>query len=170
MLGGGGLKTTLARAASLTVGEFAGDIVSRLAAKFGAGKFLTSSMKLSADQSLGVCRILAGIVALPLLRMARLPSIVTRDFSAVNVASGIIALTFPQRVQLLSKLKLTPAEIGLSDYETFMGLSDYQGGILSDYQIAGAGGGYSDGDLLGGDDAGILDSPSSGDPYSHFNG
>ena len=108
-MGGGGIKRTLMAGLGLAGGELAGDLLSRAAIKVGAGK-LFDAVKVPTNVRAPLLRIAVGLFAGPLLKMARVPSAITQSFGAVNVASGLLALTAGMRQQVLGK-------VGLGDYE-----------------------------------------------------
>ena len=127
---GGGIASrfsgALTRGFGLTTGDLIGDVLTRAVLKF-------SPMKRFAMGG-PVTRIAVGVLADPLLKMARVPSGIRADFGAVNVAAGILALTSGVRQRVLG-------QAGLSDYE----LADYElaaddgppAGVLGDYELAG---------------------------------
>ena len=121
---GGGIASrfsgALKRGLGLTIGDLIGDVLTRAVLKF-------SPMKRFAMGG-PVTRIAVGVLADPLLKMARVPSGIRADFGAVNVAAGILSLTSGVRQRVLG-------QAGLSDYE----LADYDGppaGVLGDYELA----------------------------------
>lgn len=119
----GGIAPALKRAGGLVLGDFLGDALTRVVGRF-APQVRTGNMAPFA-------RMAVGVFAEPLLRMARVPQMIRADFAAVNVASGLFALTANMRQR-------TMQAVGLSDYE----LADYElagappAGILSDYELA----------------------------------
>lgn len=121
----GDMQRTFRRATQILVGEFVGDVGTRMATKFGVGRLLTQ-MRVPAPAVLPVTRIVVGLFAPALLRMlpGRLFNADFRaTFGAVNVASGLIGLTQNMRAQLLQTM-------GLAGYE----LADY--GEMDDYEFA----------------------------------
>lgn len=149
-VGGGGIKRTLLAGVGLAGGELAGDLLSRVALKFGAAKVLGAA-KVPTNMQAPALRIAVGLFATPILKMLRAPSAITQNFGAVNVASGLLSLTAGIRQQTFSR-------VGLGDYEladVLVGfdndddddvelLGDYE---LADYELAGD---FSDQDFYGG--------------------
>lgn len=153
--GGGTMKRTLMAGVGLAGGEIAGDLLSRVAIKFGAGKLL-DIVKVPANVRAPMLRIAVGLFGGRLLKMLKVPSAITSSFGAVNVASGLLSLTSTMRSQAY-------ARVGLGDYELADvlvgdddeteeilelgdvlvgedGMGDYE---LADYELAGD---YSDQD------------------------
>lgn len=150
-LGGGNLKHTVMAGVGLAGGEIAGDLISRVAIKFGAGK-LFDVAKVPTSVRAPLLRIAVGLFAGRLLKMLKVPASITSSFGAVNVASGLLSLTSNMRAT-------TFARVGLGDYEladvlvgdddenddielgdVLVGMGDYE---LADYELAGD---YSDQD------------------------
>lgn len=111
------LRSEAKAVGALVGGEFLGDLGARALNKFGLGKILTEQLKLTPDQATAGSRIAVGILGAPLLKMARLPDSFVRVFRTINIASGIIGLTYGMRQKAL-------ASVGLSGYE----MGDYEGG------------------------------------------
>lgn len=141
--GGGNIKRTLMAGLGLAGGELVGDLVARGALKVGVGK-LFDVAKVPTNFRAPLLRVAVGLFAPRFLRMLKLPGAVMANFGAVNVASGVLALTAGMRQQALSK-------VGLGDYEladVLIGddgddvyeIGDYE---LADYELAGD---YSDQD------------------------
>ena len=134
-------------AGALFAGELVGDALVRVANKV-AGKAI-AGLGAMAQPAL---RIGVGLLAAPLLRMAGLPARIRESFAAVNIASGLIGLTFAMRTQAFKA-------IGLGEDETTNAmLGDYelaQEDELYDYELAE----YPPAGVLGYDDeppAGVL--------------
>jgi len=111
----GDLTRTLNRGGQILIGEFAGDVVTRFATKFGGANML-SQLRVPPQFVQPALRIAVGLFAPMLLKMA--PRLFKPDFratfGAVNVASGLIGMTQNIRAQLFETM-------GLSDWETAAG-------------------------------------------------
>jgi len=151
---GGNIKRTLMAGLGLAGGEIAGDLVSRVAIKVGAGR-LFDMVRVPAGVRAPLLRIAVGLFASPLLKMLRVPAAITGSFGAVNVASGLLALTSNVRSQTFQRVGLGDYEladvlVGDDDGDEILelgdvlvgddGMGDYE---LADYELAGD---YSDQD------------------------
>lgn len=127
---GGRIGSTLMAGLGIAGSELAGDLLSRVAVKAGASKLL-GAVRVPAAQQVPVLRVLVGLFASPLLRMLRVPPAITRNFGAVNVASGILTMSANLRQQAL-------ARVGLGDYELADVLvgDDEVGDVLVDFELA----------------------------------
>jgi hypothetical protein len=105
---------------NIVAAEFAGDGAVRLANKFGVSDFLRDTLKVDPALTSSLSRVVVGIGAPPLLRMIGAPAGFVRAFRTVNIASGIIGMTYGLRSQLFGAVGLA------GDYETNVG--DYEGG------------------------------------------
>lgn len=135
----GDLTRTFNRGGQILIGEFAGDVVTRFATKFGGANML-AQLRVPPQFVQPALRIAVGLFAPMLLKMA--PRLFRPDFratfGAVNVASGLIGLTQNMRAQLFETM-------GLSDWETAAGgVGDSAVAYhLSDWETADNGvGGY----------------------------
>lgn len=126
----GGIRSSMMAGGALFGGELLGDLLGRLAFKVGASKIL-AGVKIPADYQAGVVRIGIGMFASPLLRLAGIPASIRQGFSAINVASGLIGLTYKYRQQAF-------ASAGLSDYELAADMEDDDGdgNNVGDYELA----------------------------------
>lgn len=116
----GEMRRTFQRGTQILIGEFAGDLFSRLGTKFGLGTMLTN-MRVPPQMVQPITRIAIGLLAPPLLKM--LPgrffnSDFRSTFAAVNVASGLIGLTANLRQQAFAAVGLSDYDTGLYDWET----------------------------------------------------
>ena len=146
MIPGGNIKRTVGAGLGLAAGEFAGDLLTRVAIKVGDGRLLDVAKVPNAIRS-PLLRIAVGLFAAPLLKMLRLPSAVTAGFGAVNVASGILGLSGAMRSRTFSAVGLGDYELadvlvgdddddgdGDSVGDVLVGVGDYE---LADYELAG---------------------------------
>lgn len=149
----GGIGAAFKAGGALFGGELLGDLMARGAVKFGAAKLL-NSVKVPADMQPGVVRVAIGLFGEPLLRMVGVPRGIRQGFSAINVASGLIGLTWRFRAQAFSSM-------GLSDYELADEMEPDDDG-MSDYELAA-----DDPALLGSDapPAGILEGDFADQDY-----
>jgi hypothetical protein len=130
--GGGGIMRTVNEGFGIFAAELAGDLVVRGINKFvGLQRWLPAAL---AGQAPSVVRILVGLAADPLLRMVGIREGFRRQIAAVNIASGIIGLTYPLRQQTFAAVGLS----GLADYETIGQDEEDHYGLLGDYETVGA--------------------------------
>lgn len=123
----GGIGSAFKAGGALFGGELLGDLMARGAVKFGAAKVL-NAVKVPADMQPGVVRVAIGLFGEPILRMVGVPRAIRQGFSAINVASGLIGLTWKFRAQAMQS-------IGLSDYELADEM-DLDDDGMSDYELA----------------------------------
>ena len=147
MLGGflrtGQWAAIFKEATSLVVGEFIGDVGSRALRKVIVRTIPNPWINRFA---IPIGRVVIGLMAEPLLKMAGMKPAFRRDFSAVNVASGIIGFTSDIRKQLLGGMGLD----GLGDFETeeMLGYVD-DPALLGHYDDDDAGDAWTDAGVLG---------------------
>lgn len=116
-------------AVNLVLAEVVGDVATRAALKFGAGSLL--GRFLSPDKQLPFLRLVLGTIAMPIMRMLPLPASIKTAFPAMNIASGIIGITYWMRQQLLNQTGLSDYEV--ADYVTLPALSGPDYGVM-DYE------------------------------------
>lgn len=129
------LQRTFRKGTQILVAEFTGDVLARVATKFGMGNVLTM-MRVPPEMTVPATRIAVGLLGPPVLKMlpGRLFSASFREmFAAINVASGLIGLTQNIRAQAFAAMGLASygGSVGLYDWETADGgVGDYE---LADY-------------------------------------
>ena len=141
--GRGEMQRAFRKGGELLVGEFVGDVLARVATKFGVGRLLTQ-MRVPAEMTVPATRIAVGLLGPAVLRFApRMFKPSFREmFAAVNVASGLIGLTMNMRTQAFSAMGLADYEdLGLYDWETAEnGVGDWETADdgVGDYELADA--------------------------------
>jgi len=161
----GGLGTAFTKGAALFGAEFVGDIFSR-----ALGRFVPPLTRFGGTPAVrqGIARLLVGTVGdMVLSKLKFIPRGVREAFGPINIASGLVALTYPMRERLLAGTLKLPQ---LSDYE----VADYE---VADYEVADYRdrllGTYQGPDQMFGEspyeDEDELSLADSGDPYSHYN-
>lgn len=154
-IGGGG---AIGRGLGIVAAEVVGDLVTRVAWRFGLSRIVPAAV--GKDRGLAFARIGLGLAAPFINKFLPLPLGLKRDMAAVNIASGVIALTMAMRSRVLTQTGLA----GVGDYVTAEGLSgDYgvlgqddeetfmlgqDSGVLGDYVTAEGLSGH-DGDYEG---------------------
>jgi len=142
----GEVTGAIRKGGQILVAEFAGDLATRVVGKF-AGTWLMS-IPMRAEFLAPVVRMVVG-VGLPPLMKNFAPKLFKREFrqmfAAVNVASGLMALTSGFREQAFGALKLPASTETLAGYYGPPAgvLGDYYGppsGVLGDYVTADPGG------------------------------
>ena len=140
-------------------GELLGDLMGRAVIKFGGSKLL-NAVKIPADMQPGVLRVAIGLFGAPVLKMVGIPETIRKGFSAINVASGLIGLTYGIRQKAFTAA-------GLSDYELADAMSDDDGSddAVGDYELADGEDNYLLGDGTNSPPAGLLSSDFSDQDY-----
>lgn len=129
-LGLGNLGGTFMRAGGLFGAELLGDLAVRALGRFTP---LGKIGKTPATRQ-GIGRILVGTVGTMVLnKLPFVPQVVKNQFGAINIASGLIALTYPMREKLLQDTLKLPQLSGLSESEDD-GVSEMQRGLLEDFE------------------------------------
>lgn len=138
----GGLQQALTGGVSIASADFAGDLLTRAIVRF------TPVLNFIPGGRPAWVRIGLGFLADPLLKFVNVPSRWRKLIGSVNVASGIVGLTMPMRLNLWGQLNLRYGGMqGLGDWET-VGQGDYgvlgripasPYGMLGDWETMGPG-------------------------------